>query len=368
MTEPRSIPDAEAGSYADSAPGPGVEPAPTRRSRRSRVVRRIVIALLAVVGALSLVLVTAGVALALANEGTPSVAARGTGHDALWLGHAWVDGRKGQSDVDDIAVKLRPTGIHDLFVHAGPFRNDGTLDPALRPRARWLIQALHIALPGVRVQAWLGAHPTPEEFHLNSAASRAAVVSSVSEVLDDGFDGVHLDFEPLADGDEDLLALLRDTHALTIQRRAVLSVSAVRGEPAPGVAACLTALPGNLPIWSGAYLHRVALEVDQVAIMAYDSGMPTRATYGGYVRRSTEIALDAVPASVTLFIGVPAYYDDTLYHRPDVETMPVALRGVRLALGPDPVLREFGVAIYVDFTATAEDWTSYHENWARIAT
>jgi hypothetical protein len=316
----------------------------------------------------SLLLVIAGVELAIANNGTPSDAAHGTGHDALWLGHAWVDGRKSQSDVDAIAMKLRPTGIQDLFVHAGPFSDDGTLDPALRPRARWLIQALHTALPGVRVQAWLGAHPTAEEFRLNSAASRAAVVSSVSEVLDDGFDGAHLDFEPLADGDEDLLALLSDTHALTAQRRAVLSVSAVRGEPGPGVAACVTALPGSLAVWSGAYLHRVALEVDQVAIMAYDSGMPTRATYGGYVRRSTEIALKAVPASVTLFIGVPAYDDDTLYHHRGVETMPVALRGVRLALGSDPGEREFGVAIYVDFTATAEDWASYHDDWTHITT
>ena len=69
--------------------------------------------------------------------------------------------------------------------------------------------------------------------------------------------------------------------------------------------------------------------------------MLTQSTYGGYVRRSTEVALAAVPASVTLFIGVPAYHDDNLYHHRRVETMDVALRGVRLALGPtaDPACR-----------------------------
>jgi hypothetical protein len=362
------IPAPEPDPSPDADPAPGSGLAPVRRTRRRRVARRIVIGLIAAIGAVSLLVSTAGIALAMANNGTPSAAAQGTGHDALWLGHAWVDGRKGQSDVDSLATRLRSTGIHDLFVHVGPFNNDGTLDPALRPQARWLIQALHSALPGVRIQAWLGAHPTPEEFQLNSAASRAAVVSSVAQVLDDGFDGVHLDFEPLADGDEDLLSLLRDTHLLTARRGVVLSVSAVRGEPASGVAVCLTALPGRLAIWSGGYLHRVALEVDQVAIMAYDSGLPTRATYGGYVRRSTEIALEAVPASVTLFIGVPAYYDDTLYHHPSVEVIPVALRAVRLAMGSNPVDREFGVAIYVDFTATAEDWASYHDGWTHITT
>src|SRR4029453_5852922 len=73
----------------------------------------------------------------------PTPAARGTGHDALWLGHAWVDGRKTQSDVDSLVADLRVTGVRDLFVHTGPFNHDGTLDPALRPRARWFVASVH---------------------------------------------------------------------------------------------------------------------------------------------------------------------------------------------------------------------------------
>jgi hypothetical protein len=117
-------------------------------------------------------------------------------------------------------------------------------------------------------------------------------------------------------------------------------------------------------MWSGAYLHRVALEVDQVAVMAYDSGMPTQATYGGYVRRSTEVALRAVPAGVALLIGVPAYGGDNLYHHASVETVPVALRGIRLAIGS--TARAVDIAIYVDFTATEADWASYHADWADL--
>jgi hypothetical protein len=324
--------------------------------------RRTAVVLVTVVAGLVTPLAVAAVGLASAYRGTLDPRAHGIGHDALWLGHAWVDGRRTQSDVDRLAARVRSTGIVDLFVHAGPFRDDGTLDAGLRPRARWAVQALHAALPGVRVQAWLGAHPTPAEFQLNQAASRDAVAASVSEVLDDGFDGVHLDFEPVADGDEDLLGLLHAAHAVTARRGAVLSVSAVRGEPWSGVGAFLTALPGSLGMWSGAYLHRVALEVDQVALMAYDSGMPTQALYGGYVRRSTEVALRAVPPDVDLLIGVPAYGGDNLYHHASVETVPVALRGIRLALGP--TTRPIGVAIYVDFTVTEADWASYHSAWA----
>jgi hypothetical protein len=94
--------------------------------------------LAAATGLLATRLAAGCVALLLEDSGTPNAAARGSGNDAGWLGHAWVDGRKGQPDIDMLAAALRGTGIPDLFVHAGPFRDDGTFDTGLRPRARWL--------------------------------------------------------------------------------------------------------------------------------------------------------------------------------------------------------------------------------------
>jgi hypothetical protein len=44
--------------------------------------------------------------------------------------------------------------------------------------------------------------------------------------------------------------------------------------------------------------------------------------------------------------------------------MSAALRGLRLALGAHPPLRDFGVAGYVDFTATPADWSSYRRDWS----
>lgn len=327
------------------------------------MVRRVARVLLALAGCLVLLVAAGWVALAREYAGAPSPAARSTGNDAEWLGHAWVDGRKSQSDVDILAAQLRETGIRDLFVHTGPFNNDGTLDPAIRPKAAWLTKSLHAALPGTRVQAWLGAHPLPDELHLHSEITRAAILVAVDQVLADGFDGIHYDFEPVDDGNDDLIAILRETRVLTRQRNAILSVSAIHGEPWPGMATCVTLMPGRLALWSGDYLRRVSLEVDQVAIMAYDTGLPTETTYGGYVRRATEIALAAVPAEATLFIGVPAYHDQRFFRHDRAETVAASLRGIRLALGAAPLERKFGVALYVDFAATADDRSSYHHDW-----
>jgi hypothetical protein len=312
---------------------------------------------------LAIVIGATWIALTNAYSGTPGAAARSTGNDAEWLGHAWVDGRKGQSDVDELAVQLRQTGIRDLFVHAGPFNNDGTLDASMRRKAAWLTGALHTALPGVRVQAWLGAHPVPDEMHLDSPSTKAAILVAVGQILDEGFDDIHYDFEPVAEGDAELIAMLRETRVVTRQRHAVLSVSAIHTEPWPLMAACLNLAPNSLALWSAGYLGKVAAEVDQIALMAYDTALPTQATYGGYVRLATERALAAIPPEVTLFIGVPAYHDVRAVRHAGAEKVSAAIRGIRLALGGSPPQRKFGVAMYVDFAATAEDWASYRDDW-----
>ncbi|MEV6971788.1 hypothetical protein AB0M47_42490 [Hamadaea sp. NPDC051192] len=314
-------------------------------------------------GSVALLVAAALVALSIESSGTPAASARGTGHDAEWLGHAWVDGRKSQSDVDDLVAWLRTTGIRDLFVHSGPFNDDGTLDPAVRPRGRWFVDAIHQALPGVRVQAWLGAHPVPGELDFALASTQANLSTSAAQVLDDGFDGVHYDFEPVVDGDPDLLTVLRQAHEVTRARGAVLSVSAVHTEPWRGMTVGLAMVPTSLALWSAGYLRQVALEVDQVALMAYDTSLPSQAAYAGYVRRVTEAALQAVPEEVALFIGIPAYHDEHPFHHRQAETVAAAVRGVRLAMGDTALTREFGVAAYVDFAATAEDWAAYREGW-----
>ncbi len=312
-----------------------------------------------------LVVVVGWVTLAAQAVGAPATAARSGGYDAEWLGHAWVDGRKTDRDVRSLAGQLRGTGIHDLFVHAGPFHDDGTLDPARRPRARWLVAALHEALPGVRVQAWLGDLVGPGHLDLDSAATRARVLAADRLVLADGFDGIHYDFEPVRDGEPGLLRMLEATRTLTHSRHVLLSVSAIHLEPLAGLRQPLSLLPGHPCLWSAHYLHEVALRVDQVAVMAYDTGLYTQPAYAGYVHRQTLVALAAVPARVQLFIGTPAYHDENHTHHRRAETVAASLRGVRLAVTDRPPRhRLFGVAVYVDFAATDRDWSSYRAAWA----
>ncbi|MEU3857777.1 hypothetical protein AB0F03_10440 [Streptomyces sp. NPDC028722] len=348
-------------------PDPAHPPAAPRspsRSWRRRTVRCVSAALVL----LLLPVLTAETALRLDYTGDPAPGTRTRHHDALWLGHAWVDGRKSGKEVTALAARLRSSGIRDLYVHSGPLEHDGTLPSSAYRKARWLIGALHRELPGVRVQAWLGdtlASESPDGLRLERPATRAAIAASTRRILDAGFEGAHFDLEPLHSGDRDYLRLLDDLRALTRSRHALLSVAAHQIDPLPAFHSFWGATTGHPKWWSQSYFGQVARRVDQIAVMSYDTMQPLASLYGGYVAQQTALALEVTPKTTDLLMGLPFFHENRFGHRARAETVPAAVRGVRLGLSrTDAGRARFGVALYVDFAATEADWRAYQEGWA----
>ncbi|MGZ0150967.1 hypothetical protein ACXJJ3_28200 [Kribbella sp. WER1] len=323
----------------------------------SRPRRIIVAAVLAVVVLAIAPLGTYAISLRVQYAGDPSAGARTRNEDALWLGHAWVDGRKTSADVTALAERLKGTGIHDLYVHTGPLEHDGSLPLAkLSPRARWFVDAIHAAAPGVRVQAWLGDVVQPGKkpgMNLDDPTVRQRVVASAKAVLQQGFQGIHYDFEPIPSGSKGYLAVLDETRALGT----TLSVAAAQIDPLWYLHA--------IPIekwWSQDYFRQVAERVNQIAVMTYDTAMPLESLYGGYVAKQTQLALEVTPPTTDLLIGLPAYWENNAAHWGHAETVTAAVRGARLGLGDSP-RKNFGLALYVDFAATDDQWAAYRDGW-----
>jgi hypothetical protein len=345
---------------AKSRPGAEFRPGGKSRPRRGSVI--MAVAAVLVLAALAPAMGFAG--LLGEDVGSVSAAVPVRGDDALWLGHAWVDGRRTPADLSSLVSRLRQTGIRDLFVHVGPLSADGSLNPALSPRARWLLTGLHRQLPEIRVQAWLGDVVGPGGLDLASPATRTRALGAGAQVLAEGFDGIQYDLEPVASGNTGYLALLAAAHRLTRARHAVLSVACDQVEPIPFLHVVDRPVFGHPHWWSAGYLRAVAGRVDEVALMTYDTGVPVGAAYSGYVRVETQAALAAVPPDVTVLIGLPAYHDSEPGHT-SAETVSAAIRGVRLALGSRPRPRPVGVALYADFSALPADWAAYRSDWAR---
>ncbi|MBT2506178.1 hypothetical protein J7I98_09755 [Streptomyces sp. ISL-98] len=312
-------------------------------------------------------LATAGAALRVNYAGDYEDGTRTRGRDAVWLGHAWVDGRKKDADVADFAARIKGTGIKDLYVHAGPLEHDGTLPKSAYPRARRLVAAVHREMPGIRVQAWLGdklVTEGPDGMRLADADTRAAVVRSTRQILDAGFEGAHFDLEPLLSGDRHYLSLLDDLRDLTNERKVPLSVAAHQIDPLPAAHAVNRAVSGREKWWSQAFFAEVARRVDQIAVMSYDTWMPLESLYGGYVAQQTALALEVTPEGTDLLMGLPFFHEDDIGHHENAETVAAAIRGTRLGLGRTDRDRErFGVALYVDFAAEEGDWAAYRAGW-----
>jgi hypothetical protein len=358
MTRPEGSVRAEPGGTPEEPERPR-----TGRTAASGRWRRLWITVVAVLCVPVLVTAAGETAFYVLGNGAPSERAHTRGEDAMWLGHAWVDGRYGDKELAALAARLRCGGIRDLYLHTGPLGFDGTLPASLYPRAAWAIGALHDVMPGLRVHAWLGQRVERGQLDLSSPAVRANIVRSAEQVMAVGFDGIHYNFEPVTSGDPGLLALLDGTRAAIPRGRGMLSMSAHQVEPLPGLGVASSLVLGHGAWWTPGYLTQVAERLDQVAVMSYDTGQPTETLFSGYIRWQTRIAMDAVPSGTRLLMGVPAYHDDNWTHHPDAETMRAALQGVRLAIG-EGSRANFGVALYVDFAATSTDWDAYQREWS----
>jgi hypothetical protein len=292
-------------------------------------------------------------------------------HDrnAVWLEHRWLERRHPEPEMEALFAKLRARGMAYAFPHVIPFDPSGQLPRHDREQMRAFLATARRVAPDLRVLPWIGGlrkgykRQRPGTVELGDLSQRQRMVAEARGLVDEGFDGVHLNVEPVNDGNDEYLALLRTLRTAVGPGR-ILSVSAIR--PAP------VGLP-RAPnfAWSPGYYARVASTVDQVVIMAYDTAIPTASLYRRYVRwaaRSVAGALDAQGSDARVLMGVPTYEPFGFMHRRGVETPENALVGVVAGLRGLGAGGTFeGVALYAEWTTDEADWAAYERYWRNRA-
>jgi hypothetical protein len=288
-------------------------------------------------------------------------------HDrnAVWLEHRWLERPHPEAEMEALFSRLRSRGIGYAYPHLIPFDAAGRLPPHDREQMRAFLAAGRRVAPELRVLPWIGGlrkgwrRQRPGTVELADLAQRQRLVAEARGLVDEGFDGVHLNVEPVDDGNDEFLALLRALRT-AVGSGHVLSIAAIR--PAP------MGLP-RAPnfVWSPGYYARVAAIVDQIVIMAYDTALPTPASYRRYVRwaaRSVAGALDASGSDARVLMGVPTYEPYGFMHRSGVETPENALLGVVAGLRGLGAGGTFeGVALYAEWATDAAEWSAYERYW-----
>jgi hypothetical protein len=326
-------------------------------------VSRIRIAVRAGAGA-TLLALAAGAYLVVAPSGDEAPHPFNQDRNAVWLEHRWLEREHSAAEMDGLFASLSRHGILYAFPHLIPFASTGQLPVHNRDQMRAFLRAARRAAPEMKVLPWVGGlrvgtrRQRPGTLDLGDLGQRQRIVAECRGLIDEGFDGIHLNVEPVDDGNDDYLALLRALRTAVGDH--TLSLSAIRPGP--------FSLPGapNF-LWTPTYYGRVAATADQVVVMGYDTGLPTASLYKRYTAWAAATVTSELVARrsrARVLLGIPTYDDTSLMHRAGVETPANAISGIvsgLRGLGGGGTFE--GVALYAEWTTDTADWAVYERLW-----
>jgi hypothetical protein len=285
--------------------------------------------------------------------------------NAVWLEHRWLERAHDQRQMEDLVGALQERGVAYVYPHVIPFDREGNLPPHDREQMRRFLEVAHRVAPAMKVLPWVGGlrvgykRSRPGTVDLSDLVQRQRMAAECRGLIDEGFHGVHVNIEPVDDGNDDFLALLRSLRT-AVGDGNILSLSAIK----PG--------PLHVPLapnffWTPGYYARVARLADQVVVMAYDTGIPTPSLYRrylAYVAQTVSRALDGSDSRARVLVGIPTYDGSGIMHRAGVENAENAIPGIVAGLRGLGAGGTFeGVALYAEWTTDDDEWDTYDRLW-----
>lgn len=281
------------------------------------------------------------------------------GHNATWIGHEWVGEEKNDEEIQALVGDFKKHQIDTVFVHSGPFKEDGNIDPETYQHAINFIEKAKKFDGDIKYQAWLGQIRNKidlsDENVRHNMAKQGFILANLV-----GFDGVHFDIEPVWDGDFDFIAMLKESRELMADDK---KMSVALAEFIPGTLIWITENVFEFKNFNTEVNYEnVAKYADQIVVMAYDTGINRDWLYRWLVKEQT-IWLTNIMADEEVFIGIPAYDEAKEGFNPEVENIENGLRGMIAGLNN---LRSneanfAGVAIYPYWDINEKEWETYEE-------
>ncbi|MBZ0286645.1 MAG: hypothetical protein K8I30_03455, partial [Anaerolineae bacterium] len=291
--------------------------------------------------------------------------------NAIWIGTEWTHQERQSDEIEALVQRLRENQIGTVYAWVSWLQEDGTWRAAEKfGFVREFVTQFKALYPEARLLGWVSfpVQVGASDYRLDDAELQQNIADFCGRVISDlGYDGIFLNVEPVWNGDDEFLSLLRKVR-VEIGTDTPLAV-AIPPDWSPldaDVPVPPLIVPGT--VWDEDYKQKVALLSDQMAVMAYNSGMSTQEDYTEWVAYQVRIFAEAVAGlggGTQIIIGIPTYDSEPPGHDTAVENIPAALRGVKAGLtaaGTSAALVQ-GVAIYADWTTDAAEWEQYTNNW-----
>jgi hypothetical protein len=236
------------------------------------------------------------------------------GTNAVWLGVEWVNQPHDEAEIMTLADNLNRRQVRYVFAYASYLKSSGQFNPTYPYAAKFnsVVKGSH---PHLIVQAWIGL--PLEHLDLSDVTLREEIAAFCADLVrDEGFDGVHLNPEPVPTDDTHVLALLDEVRD-ALGEKAELSIATRQIWP---ILSDVKWPIISQRTWRASYYREVAKRVDQIAVMTYDSAMPLAFLYRQWMQfQVVEISRAVEGTGVRLFFGVPTYDESSWTHRPGAE-------------------------------------------------
>ena len=270
---------------------------------------------------------------------------------AFWMQHSWMTAERGS--FTELSERLKKLPIDALYFHVGPLSPEGKL-----------AEDLDIFSPGLKAlgttnYAWMGQ--IRSQIDLDNSAVRAGVLESADWILDQGFDGIHLNVEPVREDDEGFFDLVRELRAA--QPEALISIT--MDEWQPHLLSKALSWVIDVPIesyWTTNQYKSYLPYVDEVVVMTYDTNFDSPKLYAWWVEQQSIHLSRNTENSTSLRIGIPSYEQGAAIN-PEAENLETGLRGFKNALTNIRTKRNniSGPAIYSYWEMDESEWKILEE-------
>lgn len=276
---------------------------------------------------------------------------------AVWMGVTWSMDEHDADAIRQLANELKTQQVDDVYVYVSYLKAGDFFNPTYDYAPNFVTQ-LKREIPEIRVLAWIGVPISitqPDGMFVGNRLESGEIRQQIADfsamtINELGFDGVHLNAELIPNDDEAFLDTLQSIQE-TLPDDAYFSTTA----HALRLDKAITSVPyPTIPHhWSGEYLQQVAEFVDQIALMAYDSGLTLPRDYLAWMDYQVTASQYALSDTDTeLIIGIPTSEEWTPSHQTQAEMPILALYGIYI----NNTGRVDGIGIYPYWDTDETEW------------
>lgn len=296
--------------------------------------------------------------------------------NAVWIGTEWTYEVQTSEEIIQLVNDLRQNQIGTVYAWVSWLQEDETWRGAENfAVVREFATQFKANYPEANLLGWLSFPVNIGEgsYRLDNEDLQQTIADFAARVVSDlGYDGVFLNIEPVWNNDENFLALLRKVR-LSLGEDVPIALaippdwSPLDAEiPVPPLI-----VPGT--VWDREYKQSVALLSDQMAVMAYNSGLNQESgflpeDYSTWVAYQVVAFADAVSelgVSTSVLIGIPTYDAELPGHDPVTENVASAAAGLIQGLvdAGDAASVVQGAAVYAGWTTDDIEWIQFRNLW-----